>query len=382
MRKCEITWVVLVLLMGGYSVAGTASFQGLGHLDGLPIESYANAVSDDGSTVVGHSGNGIGGGTSTNGEAFRWTSSEGMVGLGDLPNGLPLSGAFCVSAEGSVIGGGSNSTDGSNGNAKEAFRWTESTGMVGLGYLTDGSHESTILGMSGDGSILAGWGSGQPFYWTESTGMVHIGNLGGDAHAKDISSNGNVIVGNSQSPSGSQVFHWTQTNGMVGIGDLSGGIFESIANGTNSDGSVIVGMGNSSLGLEAFRWTEAEGMIGLGDLSGGAFCSNAWDVSADGSIIVGEGTTSTTALGNEAFIWDASNGMQNLRDVLINDCGLDLTGWTLATATGISADGLTIVGFGSNPDGYTEAWIAEIPEPATISLMAVGALTMLRRRKP
>ena len=380
MKKIMIVLVMSVLLVGGSSVVSAASFQGLGDLPNGDYLSHAYGVSGDGTTVVGHSKSGLG-----IQEGFRWTQETGMIGLGQLPDATHGSAAISVSFDGSVIGGQSYYS--SNGNEKQAFRWTQSTGMVGLGYLYTGSHESTIYGVSGDGSILAGWGGhsvykDQPFFWTQQTGMVHIGNLGANAHAKAISSNGNVIIGNGQSPSGGQVFYWTQTNGMVGIGDLSGGIFQSIANGTNSDGSVIVGMGNSSLGLEAFRWTEAEGMIGLGDLSGGAFCSNAWDVSADGSIIVGEGTTSTTALGNEAFIWDASNGIQNLKDVLVNNHGLDLTGWTLATATGISADGLTIVGFGSNPDGYTEAWIAEIPEPATISLMAVGALTMLRRRKP
>ncbi|GAH22327.1 unnamed protein product, partial [marine sediment metagenome] len=48
----------------------------------------------------------------------------------------------------------------------------------------------------------------------------------------------------------------------------------------------------------------------------------------------------------------------------VNDFGVDLTGWTLRSATGISDDGLTFVGYGLNPSGYQEAWIATIPEPA------------------
>jgi len=58
--------------------------------------------------------------------------------------------------------------------------------------------------------------------------------------------------------------------------------------------------------------------------------------------------------------------------VLINDFGLDLTGWTLVRAMGISDDGLTIVGQGLNPSGQTEAWIAIIPEPSTALLFAFG----------
>ena len=56
-----------------------------------------------------------------------------------------------------------------------------------------------------------------------------------------------------------------------------------------------------------------------------------------------------SASGSEAFIWDNANGMRKLKDVLVNDFGLDLTGWTLTIARGISDDGLTIVGDGIKP---------------------------------
>lgn len=106
--------------------------------------------------------------------------------------------------------------------------------------------------------------------------------------------------------------------------------------------------------------------------------SNAWDVSDDGSVVVGY---SKTTSGNEAFIWDGDHGMRRLWDVLVNNFSLDLTDWTLTGAYGISDDGLTIVGAGINPGGNTEAWIAEVPEPCTLSMLGLGMFALVRRRR-
>jgi hypothetical protein len=59
----------------------------------------------------------------------------------------------------------------------------------------------------------------------------------------------------------------------------------------------------------------------------------------------------------------------------------DSTTWTLTAATGISADGKTIAGYGYN--GTTPAaWIATIPEPASILLLGLGAVIIRSRRYP
>ena len=86
--------------------------------------------------------------------------------------------------------------------------------------------------------------------------------------------------------------------------------------------------------------------------------------------------------------------MQSVQDVLTDDYGLgsSLTGWTLTTASAVSADGTTIVGYGSNADGDTEAWMARldspgtvVPEPGSITLLGIGAVILgmrwLQRRK-
>lgn len=361
-------WILFLVLIGvllpNPAMAGVASFHGLG--DG-PVHyvSSANAVSADGSVVVGK--------VSTPGtQAFRWTANGGMVGLGDLQGGSTISWANATSADGSIVVGQGHSALG-----YEAFRWTADSGMEGLGDFPGGGYGSVANGVSADGSIVVGQGSNdsgsEAFRWTDGGGIVGLGRLNASdnhSNAISVSADGSVIVGVSDS----NAFRWTADGGMVGLGDLPGGVPASRPAAISADGGVVVGWSISASGIEAFQWTETEGMIGLGDLPGGSFHSEAKGLSADGSIIVG------TASGQIAFIWDIVNGMRSIQDILVSDFGLDLTGWHLSDAIGISADGTTIVGNGINSMGNSEAWIATIPEPATFLLLALGCIVALRRR--
>ncbi len=119
-------------------------------------------------------------------------------------------------------------------------------------------------------------------------------------------------------------------------------------------------------------------MIGLGDLPGNDFRSVARGVSADGSVVVG---WSYSTSGREAFIWDHALGMRSLRDVLTGDFGLDLANWRLSSTDAITPDGTTIVGTGVNPSGQREGWIATIPEPGAVSLLVLGGVGLMRRKR-
>jgi len=353
--------IILTIPAIAYLTTNAASFRGLSDLPGGSFLSVAMGVSSNGQVVVGYS-------SSANGtEAVRWTPTNGLVGLGDLPGGTFSSFANAISPEGAVIVGVGRSAAGG-----EAFRWTQSAGMIGLGDLPGGAFNSAAYGASADGHVIVGIGvstlSGtrpEAFRWTPTNGMVALGDLpGGDysSQAWAVSADGTVIVGSSSSSNGtaSEAFRWTEATGMVALGDFPNGNFSSIAYGISADGSVIVGRGYSGAfdanTHEAFSWTSDTGLIRLGFIS----CSD-WSIahaaSGDGSVIVGDPESNR---GDCAFIWDGQRGMRNLHEVLTNQYGLQLTGWQLSGARGISGDGTVIVGFGTNPNGQTEGWIADL----------------------
>ncbi len=122
-------------------------------------------------------------------------------------------------------------------------------------------------------------------------------------------------------------------------------------------------------------------MIGLGSIPGGVSRSQANAVSDDGSMVVGM-SLGVGNNGETAFLWDSSNGMRSLSDVLLSQ-GDDLSGWNqLLEAYDISGDGRTIVGYGINSSGRSEAFLARItavPEPSSFSLLCVAGAAGLHR---
>jgi len=335
-------------------------FQGLGDLPGGIYFSKAFGVSPDGSVVVGqsNSGNGM--------EAFVWTPSEGMVGLGDFDKKQVLSLATGVSANGTVVGRGRLL------NHTQAFRWTQEKGLSDLGGMEAAPVSTEALDISANGRVIVGNILGentndrQAFLWTQQAGLKEFGDLpGGEkvSFAYAIASDGQVVVGRSKSAHGIEAFYWTEEKGMMALGDLPGGEFFSAALGISSDGKVVVGFGTTRTGAQAFRWTKPIGLVWLGEVPGVKAGSAAFDASKDGSIIVG--TITYGEAGDEAFIWDSKSGFQHLESVLEKKyvLGNELKGWTLEQALSVSDDGSTIVGFGVNPEGKREGWIVRIKNP-------------------
>jgi len=242
------------------------------------------------------------------------------------------------------------------------FRWTETGGFEQL--------DDVVTDISADGSVIVGNTRHNDlprgYRWTESGGFDILDPLAGHdvTRVSGISADGSVIVGISgdtqaEPGAGAAPARWTQNGGVEAIGLPPGSSF-GWAMGANADGTVIVGhSGSETAGPEIFRWTEPGGIQELGKLPGD-LDGFAVDTSADGSVVVGWGDTNLPSpFHARTFIWDASHGMRDLRDVL-TEAGLDFSGWSLNFPRGISDDGTKIVGQGYNPAGLRESWLVDL----------------------
>jgi len=365
-----LNWTFFNLLLAQYCVGG--QFIGLDDLVGGAFGSGGSSVSDNGIVVgIGTIGEQLG--TVEGSEAFVWTRTEGISGLGFL-NQDEASFAISASDDGKVIVGRSF------GEKSTAVSWIQGADAREFDGIAN-EQSSSANGVSSTGEYVVGFVGSQAFRWSKA-GMIGLGDLLGGpfrSNASDVSADGQVVVGNGSSTSGSEAFRWT-SSGMLGLGDLPGGIFSSLANAVSSDGTVVVGSGTTEDGTAAFRWTQTSGMV---DLSQGAIqFRSAQDVSGDGSTIVGNGIGGGQAGAPfRAVIWDSVHGSRVLQDVLANEFNLsdELDGWFLTTASTISTNGNYIAGSGINPSGDIEAWVALIPEPQSGFVLLSGLVLVAAR---
>jgi probable HAF family extracellular repeat protein len=294
------------VVTGLYSVPGPGSphyayrwtlatgMQGLGALGGTnPTFSEGYGVSANGSTIVGWSTSDEGGA-----RAFREINNSGMQSLG-VVSGWSASYGNAVSGDGSTVVGRGFIV---GGFLTRAFRWTPGLGMEGLGALPGDNGEAVAYGVNGDGSIVVGEsGTGTPrraFRWTPA-GMEELIKVSGatEASASGVSVDGSTIVGtNSLNGSLGVAVRWVNGNAAQSLGFLPGG-FSSSATGVSADGSVIVGSGSTlSPGGHAFMWTTSNGLVDLNtylptfgiNLSGWNLNTVA-AVSGDGNTFIGRG---------------------------------------------------------------------------------------------
>jgi uncharacterized membrane protein len=297
-------------------------------------------MSPDGTVLVGQTG--PGGGQQN---AFRWTQSGGSQ---ILWPGFALD----ASNNGVIVGGTGIWGPNTIGNS---VRWTAAAGPLVIP-----GREAT--GVSADGSVAVGGtgaginNGGRAFRWTVSGGMQLLPLLSGGtaSYAHDVSLDGSVVVGygSSSNAPAQEGFRWSAAGGIAGMGGLPGGSFvDSIAMAVSPNGQWAAGLANGVIAGEPFVHNPATGMTGLGT-TGYAFAIPE-GMTHDGSTMVGSFFINTF----HAMIYDKVGGVRFLAVDLYDRFNLILPGWTLNVATGISADGTRICGYGTDPNGTRQGFL-------------------------
>jgi autotransporter-associated beta strand protein/probable HAF family extracellular repeat protein len=194
--------------------------------------------------------------------------------------------------------------------------------------------------VSSDGSTLVGttWSiskwQGESFRWTREGGVQFLEtSLPVASRAGGTSADGAVVAGQ-RFADFPQAACWTGGSLKVLSSNRSAAVFD-----VAKDGKTVVGSNPAALSIApaAAKWSVAAAgtaaAVALGDLAGGATESEAKRISADGTTIVGWGTS---ANGVEAFRIVGSGSMTGLGDLP--------GGKYFSEASAVSADGAVVVG--------------------------------------
>ncbi|GJQ28885.1 MAG: hypothetical protein HBSAPP03_07690 [Phycisphaerae bacterium] len=338
--------------------------------------SHLHGLSANGSIAVGYS---LGGYIPPiQNPGFTWTRAGGRFDFGLLPGMPPGTNAFGISGDGSVVVG--------EGEGGRAYRWDGAGTPQSLGVL-QGYVYSRATSANHDGSVVVGfntWQSdiaGQAFRWTSTTGMVGLGFTRPDhfySEAAAISRDGSTIVGHSRGGAGiNEAFVWTSTLGVQPLPGMDS-TGEGRAYGTNYDGHIIVGDSRYGLGNRgAVMWIDGQ-VVPLG-FAPGWFRGTAIAVNDSGSVIVG--SLGAGPLTQTAAIWTPDRGGEPLSTYLAFH-GIAVPGnVNLLTATCVSADGMTIGGYTESASGHQEGFVVTIPAPGAVTLVAPGVIAGLCRRR-
>ncbi len=321
------------------------------------------------------------------GQAYGINSSGEVVGTFGLYNGgvtTPLGGtAYGINDSGQVVG-----TFG-------LYSGGATIGLAGTGYAINNA--GYVVGQNS--------GQGQAYVYNINDRRTYgLGTLGGATScAYGINSAGQVVGGSLPANSGGypnlpnpftcttttyrgHIIGSTMTNLLTytSLPSFDYQYWPSQAQGINNAGTIVGYMYDSN--FIAFQYSNGALTV-LGTLAGlnppeGApvWCGYSYaEAINNAGQIVGASTPGSSEQAYfgplHAFIYD--NGVMTDLNNLIDPT----LGWTLEYAQAINDNG-QIVGYGIGPDGNTDAFLlTPTPEPATMSLLAVGLAALVARRR-
>jgi uncharacterized membrane protein len=271
-------------------------------------------------------------------------------------SGYPRPIIYSCSDDGSVVAGyGNHTTLGA-----VAFLWYANDSIV---ILRDqaGNALRTAYKISGDGLTISGEIAATPnqaAYWRVGVGLTVIGNspFNPDTATGLLAVNDDgTVFGGVASGGGQQAFQWSASGGYTMIGDLGGSLGGAFVNDMTSMGDVLVGDASAPAGRVAYMWREGFGIQPIPVIPGDTR-PKANAVSADGRVVVG--TSGSSLVSRGVLYYTEGVGSVYLEEHLNSNFGFSLAPAALYAGLGVSNDGRTIVG-GGNDLGY---WVVRLPQ--------------------
>jgi uncharacterized membrane protein len=328
-------------------------FQPLGFLAPSSL-SISTAISPDGALVIGD--NFVNGMYS---QAFSWAAGT-MTGLG-FPGctGNCESSATGVNQE-KIISGYLNKD---RSPAYLPYGWA-SGAATPLGLLPGGT-TSFANAVAGRTNVIVGSGDPgtQAIVWQNgvATALPPLSASISSSGAAGVSGDGQVIVGSSSydpnNPGNSKAVMWQGTT-ISPLPFPNNFDTSSFAVAANADGSVIVGQSGTVIprSFSTVRWVDGI-PTGLGDL-------DPFAIDATGRVVAGASPPNAVP---GAIRWTPADGQQSIQSLLTAD-GIDTTGWAFMRAV-VNGNGRVFAGYGMDPNGRYQAFIARVPLPASLVTM-------------